>query len=90
MPTTQSDIRAWFKQGVEKDATHMAVYTDTFDWSDYPVYFTAEDAADAERQVLQYMREHAMTKLMEVYHLGSPMEAQTNTRTHVFNYAPVG
>lgn len=38
MPTTVSDLRRWFDEGVERGATHMIIKCDMMDYEDYPIY----------------------------------------------------
>ena len=74
MPTTQIDIRRWFKEGLEQKATHMIVVCDTFDYGDFPVYVkfgedvNAVEAAHDNREKMQ--------RVMEVYNLTLDMESQ--------------
>jgi hypothetical protein len=73
MATTQDDIRAWFKDGQKKKATHMIIVCDTFDHGDFPVYVMPD-----ERVILRAEEERnkPMQKVMEVYKLSDPVEEQ--------------
>jgi len=84
MSATMAEIEAWFQGGVEQGATHMAVFCDTFDWTDYPAFFTAADPDDARAQI-----QADEDRLMEVYHLRSDMNTQTRTRARQHNYTPL-
>lgn len=80
--TTQSEIGAWFDQGIEQGATHMLVVCDTFDWDDYPVY--AKGLKDAHERVKA--AHGGMNKLMEVYDLSMSKDEQLKAG-RVFNLA---
>lgn len=70
--TTQSEIRTWFKQGLREKASYMLVATDTFDWSDYPVYVnTKEELKEAIQK---------QEKVMETYDLHADMNEQLNKK----------
>jgi len=79
---TRQEIKEWFEQGVNQGASHMIVMCDTFDWDDYPVYVAPP--VDA-RKTVEVKGEHNMQRVMEVYNLALPMEAQLNER-RAFNY----
>lgn len=73
MPTTREDIRGWLDRAERKGATHMIVATDTFDWSDYPVFvMPGEDPASE----IEQLRNAPMSKVMECYRLASPWADQ--------------
>jgi len=83
MAATYQDIASWFDEGAAKGATHLAVFCDTWDWTDYPVFITATDAEDAKKQIAAQQ-----DRLMEVYHLGSDKRRQM--REHrAFHYEPL-
>jgi hypothetical protein len=79
---TKEEIKEWFEQGVKQGASHMIVMCDTFDWDDYPVYVTPP--VDA-RKTVEAKNGNNMQKVMEVYNLALPMEAQLDER-RAFNY----
>lgn len=70
MGTTRQDIERWINQKPE-DCTHMIVATDTFDMSDYPVYFPNSRPDHKEKTLLeligQFSNVNQMSKVMEVY-----------------------
>lgn len=69
MATTREDIKRWIYQRPE-NCTHMIVATDTFDWSDYPVYFPNERFGDDKllaEVIAEYSNVNKMSKVMEVY-----------------------
>lgn len=73
----QSDIGAWFKEGVAKGATHMIVAVDTWDHEDYPVYvMPGEDA----RAVVDAYSNKDGQRVMETYNLSMDMDAQLGER----------
>lgn len=90
--TAVGTISGWFDEGVVKGATHMIVVCDTFDWSDYPVYVMPGE--DARTKSFQYgsddgsglpRDERNMQKVMEVYSLALPKDAQLLER-RAFHY----
>lgn len=85
MPTTQEDIRTWFKDGVKRKATHMVVACDTFDYSDYPVFVTT---ADDVATVASAAHAANMQKVMEVYDLNMDMEAQLAEHRALHGWSP--
>jgi hypothetical protein len=81
MSTTKADLKRWFREGADEGATHMLVITDTFDWSDYPVYVKpGEDA----REIARKYDDVNMQRIMEVYDLRKSWVEQSKER--VFNY----
>jgi hypothetical protein len=77
MPTTRDEIRGWLDRAALKGATHMIVATDTFDWSDYPVFVLPGDDAAAE---VERLHNAPMSKVMECYRLASPWDDQLAER----------
>jgi hypothetical protein len=71
--TTIDDLKQWFAEGKERGATHMIVATDTFDWSDYPVYVMPGDDVGVE---LTKRNGQNMTKVMEVYSFTKDFDKQ--------------
>lgn len=74
--TTYLDIRGWLERA-PAGTTHMVVATDTFDYSDYPVYVAPSDDA---AKVVERLQKQAMTKVMEVYSFRLPLEPQLEER----------
>jgi len=72
MSTGVETLKYWFKNGVDRGATHMIVVCDTFDWSDYPVYVRPEENV---REVEAKYKSN-MQKVMEVYKLSLDMNSQ--------------
>ncbi len=69
---TLKDIKQWFQNGMQQKASWMIIATDTYDYSDYPIYCQTETEA----------RETIATagKIMEVYDLHAPQEPQMAKR----------
>lgn len=63
--TTREDINRWKEEGIERNATHLIVVYDTFDWEDYPVYIS--EGEDLEKVKKEY--NGSMHKIMEVISL---------------------
>lgn len=80
--TTKQDISRWFDNGIEKEATHLIVVCDTYDWDDFPVYVSKdEDVHEIEEK---YMGKN-MQQVMEVYNLNMDKQKQMNQH-RAFNY----
>ena len=79
--TSRQDIKDWISRASEKD-THMLVVCDTYDHDDYPVFVT--DADDAKKKADEYNGK-SMQRVMEVYNLKMPIDAQLN-ESRAFNY----
>lgn len=81
MAATKSDIREWLERA-DKDATHMIVVCDTYDWDDYPVYvYRHENVRVKEAEY----NAKSMQRVMEVYNLALSIEEQLNQH-RCFNY----
>lgn len=77
MVTTSDDIERWFEAGKTQGATHLIVVTDTFDYTDYPVYVSKKE--DAKKLVEKKYSGQNMQKAMEVYNLKKDMQKQLMT-----------
>jgi len=74
---TRDDIRAWLAWAIEKNATHMFVVCDMFDWEDYPVFVSSPEECLLKFEELNGPN---MQKIMEVYDLSLDLEAQLSER----------
>lgn len=80
MPTTQNEIAQWLdKLYTDENLTHMIVFCDTYDYSDYPVYVSKE------QDVRSRAKASNMQKVMEVYSRNYTKELQLSQR-RAFNY----
>ena len=75
MATTQDDIRRWLKEGKNKNATHVIVVCDTWDYEDYPIYVKKDENV---REIYDEHNGKNMQKVMEVYNLSLDIEKQLN------------
>ncbi len=73
MGTSQDTIRIWLENAKAKNATHLIVVCDTFDWSDYPVLVAANEDV---RSVAASFQGKNMQKVMEVYSLSIDIDTQ--------------
>lgn len=73
MSTEKTDLRKWFDDGVSEGAIYMIVCTDTFDYSDYPVY--AKTVREAWVQFDAHDGKN-MQRITEVYDLLRDREVQ--------------
>jgi hypothetical protein len=69
--TPKKEIREWFDLGVADGKSFMIVMCDTYDWDDYPKYYSNE--TDARRDA-KYPGE--MQKVMEIYDLAGERDTQ--------------
>lgn len=66
MTARQQDIKNWLEVGKAKNATHLIVVCDTFDYDDYPVFvMPGEDVRKKEEEC----RRRDMQRVMEVYNI---------------------
>ena len=82
MATTKKEIKKWFEDGKKMNATHLIVFTDTFDWEDYPVYVMPNEDV---RRIISERGGNNMQKVTEVYDLTKEMVSQLN-EYRAFNY----
>jgi len=71
MAASREDISRWFDEGVAKNATHMIVVCDTYDWEDYPVYVSSNPEAAWHQN-----NGPNMTRAMECYALWKSKDEQ--------------
>jgi len=79
-------ISGWFDEGVRRKATHMVVVCDTYEYVDRPVYVMAGE--EIREVVKKYNDLEHMSRVQEVYYLGSDKQAQLDVRP-AFNYNPL-
>ena len=73
--TTKEDIKRWLENGKTKNATHVIVVCDTWDYEDYPIYVKkGEDV----HEIYDNHNGKNMQKVMEVYNLSMDIEKQLN------------
>lgn len=80
MGTSAATIGRWLDElYANENYTHMVVFVDTWDYTDYPVYVkTWED-------VRKVAKSGSMTRVMEVYSRNHTKEAQLK-QARAFNY----
>jgi hypothetical protein len=76
--TTRAMIAEWLEEAKLKGATHMIVVCDTFDYRDYPVFVLCE--TDVRDEIKKYQNSEQMSRVMEVYDLGMPLNEQLSER----------
>lgn len=82
MAASREDIRGWWMRGKGKNATHLIVVCDTFDYEDYPVFvMPGEDA----REKAAECGKQEMQRVMEVYNLSMELGPQM-AEHRAFNY----
>lgn len=99
--TTRQQISGWYEVGLDLEASHMLVVTDTFDYDDYPVYvridptvkmderqgrvLVVKDLDDLNALVALRFDKVNMQTLTEVYNLSMDKEQQLS-EPRAFNY----
>ena len=73
MATTINRLKDWFLVGQEKEASHMIIVCNTFDWEDFPVYVMKDQNA---RDICKKYNTHEQSKVMEVYNINKDIESQ--------------
>lgn len=73
---TSNDLMRWFKKGVEDKQRWMVIICDTFDYGDYPCYFTDSEKKRCTERIKAARQGDNMQRLMEVYDLSLPMDEQ--------------
>lgn len=75
MSTPRDEIARWFDDGLKQGAHYMVVMCDTFDWCNYPKYYSSAETA------LGGMRwPGKMQRVMECYDLTADKSEQMNQR----------
>jgi predicted transcriptional regulator len=73
MAATKERIQRWFKEGQSKDAHHMLVITDTYEYEDYPMYVMKNEDT---RKKIKEIRENETQVVQEIYDLSLDMNVQ--------------
>ena len=75
MAATKDDISGWFDRGVSEGAKFMLVICDTYDYDDYPMFFSnGKDCAE------KFKKPGNMQSVMECYDLTADKDAQMRER----------
>jgi len=72
MPTTKEDLRAWMERGQKQGYKYMLVFSDWFDYEDYPIF--AVDGLDAVHKKEEELK--TGNRFMEAYCFFEDVEAQ--------------
>jgi hypothetical protein len=83
MAATAERLKEWFDRGVEEGARWMVVIMDTFDYDDYPVYFTKDKKKECLERIAQTRDGKNMQRLLEVYDLSINKEEQFQSNKRV-------
>jgi hypothetical protein len=76
MTTSREDLSRWFDEAKTKGVPFLIVATDTFDYTDFPVY--VEKAEDFQVKYDLYNDSNRMLRVMEVYDIALSKEDQLN------------
>lgn len=79
--TTRETISLWFDRGVKGGHTNMAIFCDTFDMTDYPIFITADSMEEVQAEVAALG-----DRLMEVYSLDPATKDHQMGMHRAFNY----
>jgi hypothetical protein len=79
MTASVAEISGWYDRGVKEGAAYMIVWCDTYDWEDYPAYFT--DRHDAQEAL---NKPASMQRAMECYDLRGDREEQLTPGTYTW------
>lgn len=83
MAASRTDLRNWFKSGVEGENLRMVVWCDAYDYEDYPEY--SDLIGEALKKYTDKENGKDMKKLMEVYDLTGDLDKQMAER-RAFHY----
>lgn len=67
MSTSNEQLENWFNDGIENNQRWMLIICDTYEWSDYPVYFSADQKDECLKRISQAQAGDNMQRLMECY-----------------------
>jgi hypothetical protein len=73
MAATKDRIQLWFREGLSKDAHHMLVITDTYEYDDYPVYVMKNE--DTKKKIKE-IRENESQVVQAIFDLSLDMQEQ--------------
>lgn len=76
MTATRDRIVSWINRGVDNKARWLVVACDTFDHSDYPIFFTSDQSNECLAKIEELNKNYNMQSLMEVYDLDRNHEEQ--------------
>jgi hypothetical protein len=77
MATTSNEIRTWLNRGMDEEATHVIVVTDTFNYEDYP-YFVK--SGENIKEIIEQYEKSSLTRITEIYNMSMDIEAQLNEK----------
>jgi len=72
---TLSELEVYFNDGVKQNKAVMVIWTDCFDYEDYPEYFDDKEAARKEKEDTA-KNEKQMRRFQEAYDLKLPFKEQ--------------
>jgi gamma-glutamylcyclotransferase (GGCT)/AIG2-like uncharacterized protein YtfP len=73
MSATKQDISRWLKEAQQKEATHLIVALDKFDYDNYPVYVSSEEKIEEQ---IQRIESQSMQGIDEVYNMSMDIDKQ--------------
>lgn len=80
MPTSKADIEAWIERARADDSRWMLVICDTFEGSDFPVFYPESDLGGCLEHIRKAQEGQSMERLMEVYDLKKPLQPQLDAK----------
>lgn len=76
MMATKIALEDWFDRGVSQNKRWMVVICDTFDYGDFPCYYSDDERIQCVDRIKKARNGENMSKLMEVYDLKIGKERQ--------------
>jgi hypothetical protein len=77
MSTSKKQIGKWLVEAKEYGNKYIVIFSDTFDYSDYPVYFKTKEGM---LEGIKIRESEKMTKVMEIYDLSLSIKKQLDEK----------
>ena len=77
MAVAKNRVQLWFKEGQSKNAHHMLIMRDTYEYEDYPVYVLKNE--DTKKKIRE-LRENDNQVVQAIFDLSLDMDSQLEER----------
>ena len=77
MSATLQEIKGWIEEAYKRDATHLIIAVDTYDYENYPVYVTANEKIQKE---IEHIDNADLQNIDEVYNMSMNIDKQLSER----------
>ncbi len=84
MSASMQNIKSWFDEALKNKCTHLIIVTDTYDYSNHPVY--VNEVEDVRKIADQITNERNMEKVEEVYLMSMGWKSQSRSQRKVRNF----